>query len=579
MLIEQQFPARGMPAARYVPVELWPAPSTTRSASPRRTGSSSSRPRATANRGVDLDAAQYGSRVPATASPTPARSSSAPAAATARRRRTPPRLLQLRQPRRPPGLGRSASRRRGYGGLFDGGSAQLALHRLVRRHVERVADRRRGGRAVLERLPGDQRHARPARSSSAAGCRHRHAAGGEPPGHIGPLPNLRAAAADFARAAPRSAPATSWPTPRSRRARPAGPATAARSSRVAATGAPDGGWVARAPGAPRARATRERQRRRRADRGRGDGGDDVRRRLLGPRRGPAGRRAARPHRRCASASGAPGAVVKETVATSTLGTAFARLSVAAVAVGTGNRWACAASRPSAVAATRSTPTRSTLAPAPRRPAATRGRAPSGRPPRRTSSASRRSPSPPRATSSRCAPTWTAGGAAIGSQPVTGVLYAGTRERPGARVAATQRRDGARRARRRLDHARLPDPGAPGRGHVLDRAPRRRQPRRAALRRRGRRAARCATTATPTRTAPRRPSAPRRRRQVALALRGRRLDAVARGAPGGSLGRQAAGRSAPRGRIQEAPGHDRDDPGSTGMRRRPTCAASRRTAPR
>ena len=524
MLLEQQFPARESRTA-YGPVELWePVYDAVRLA----TQDGIIVVEAAGNGGVDLDAPQYGTRFPdgkpdsgAIIVGAGSGDCSAPVNGRLSHSNYGSRVdLQ--------GWGQCVTTS-GYGGLFDGGS-------LNSRYTDSFGGTSSASPivAAAAALYSSVYQATRGSAPSPQLVRSRLVATGSPQaneaaGHIGPLPNLRAAAADF------DVP----PPPRPRRRRTCSPTlvrgghggldtpTDGTLERVAAGDAPDGGWVARAASAT----------------GAGYGlGDEAAPGAPGSVAGAtyvagcwvraaAPQAAGRPVRIVVrERAAATGALVKETAATAALGTGFARLSVAAVAAGTGNRLGVRCEQTSAVAG--------------RRLRGGPGHAGAGRDDRRQHAGGRRvdrrlrerqarlgaGPGRParrrRPARLRRRPRRLVGQPAGHRRRLRG-HRGGRPRRAGRRHAA---RDGERRAGGGLDDAELPGPGAAGCGHILDRAPRGREPRGAAVR--GRRGERRAALQR-RRLRGRRRDGLRHRldgRQGALAPRGRRLDAVGGDAP-------------------------------------------------
>ena len=134
---------------------------------------------------------------------------------------------------------------------------------------------------------------------------------------------------------------------------------------------------------------------------------------------------------------ASGALVRETVATAALGTGFARLSVAAVAAGTGNRLGVRCEQTSAVEGDAFEVDQITLAQAATTDGSTRAGALWTAASANVKRVSALALGAPRDVVALRA--YVDGrGASSGSQPVTGVVYAATATgAPGARVAATQ----------------------------------------------------------------------------------------------------------------------------------------------
>jgi serine protease len=437
MLIEQQFPGRGA-AGDHVPVELWPAAyDAIRLATQQGIIVVEAAGNGNVTGGVDLDAPEYGSTFPdgrpdsgAIVAGAGSGDCSAPANARLSFSSYGSRVdLQ--------GWGQcvatSVTTGR-YGLLFDGGTTEsryTGSFNGTSSAAPMVAAAAALYSSVYQATNGS--------APTPALVRSRLVATGTPqpansPGHIGPLPNLRAAAADFAQRSAAQASGNLVANPSFESGTEGWGSVGGTLSRVAVTGAPDGGWVARARRATGSSYSVSDNAGTTPTVGAATAGETY---VAGcsVRAGTA-QSAGRPVRIVLRERvGATGAVVKETVATSTLGTTFKRLTVSAVAVAAGNTMGVRCEQTAAVAGDAFDADQMTLAPA----SGAGGDTTPGTVWTPASVGSKRvSPlalAAPRDLVSLQA--YVDGkGAATGSQPVTGVLYAGTASGPTTRVQAT-----------------------------------------------------------------------------------------------------------------------------------------------
>jgi hypothetical protein len=437
MLIEQQFPGRGA-AGDHVPVELWPAAyDAIRLATEQGIVVVEAAGNGDTTGGVDLDAPEYGPAFPdgqpdsgAIVAGAGSGDCSAPANARLGFSAYGSRVdLQ--------GWGQcvatSVTTGR-YGLLYDGGTTESRYTGSFNGTSSAAPMV-----AAAAALYSSAYQAANGSAPTPALVRSRLVATGTPQpatsaGHIGPLPNLRAAAGDFAQRSPAQATGNLVANPSFESGTDGWGSVGGTLSRVAVTGAPDGGWVARARRAAGSSYSVSDNAGTAPTVGAVTAGTTY---VAGCSvRAAAAQSAGRPVRIVLrERAGATGAVVKETVATATLGTSFKRLSVAAVAVTTGDTLGVRCEQMSAVTGDAFDADQMTLAPA----SGAGGDSVAGTIWTPGSAGAKRvSPltlAAPRDVVSLQA--YVDGkGASSGSQPVTGVLYAGTASGPTTRVQAT-----------------------------------------------------------------------------------------------------------------------------------------------
>jgi serine protease len=423
MLVEQQYKG---PEGKYVPVEFWPA---VYDAIRLATQDGMIVVEAAGNGEANLDSSVYGSPFPSGRSDSGAiivGAGSGDCTAPANSRlpfSTYGSRVNLQ------GWGQCVTTT-GYGWLFHGGSAD-SLYTDRFGGTSSASPMVAAAAALYSSVHEATRGAPPTPQL----VRSRLVATGTPqagasPGHIGPLPNLGAAAADFSSARPDNLIANP-----SFEANTAGWGSFGGSlSRLSVSGAPDGAWVVRAQWATGTSYSVS---------------DNVGTAPTIPSVTAGSTYVASCQMRAATSQaigrpvrivlrervGTTGTVVKETVATSTLTGTFARLSVAAVAVTTGNTMGVRCEQTSAVAGDAFDADLMTLAPA----STVGGNTTAG------SVWTTASPNGKRASSfALTAPKDVVAlqahvdgkGAASGSQPVTGVLYAGTASGPTTRIGTT-----------------------------------------------------------------------------------------------------------------------------------------------